>query len=60
MREARRENALEDEVRDWSVGRGYVLYMSEGIRTKPVGLRKRARLSRLQGARKQKWPIYAL
>ena len=32
MREARRENAEADEVRDWSVVRGYVLRIGERIR----------------------------
>jgi hypothetical protein len=60
MRKARRESALEEEVRDGSVVRGYVLYMCEGIRAKSGRLRKRARLSRFEGASKQKWLRYGL
>jgi hypothetical protein len=55
MREARRESAVEEEVRDGAVVRAYVLYMCEGIRAKSGRLRKRARLSRFEGASKQKW-----
>jgi hypothetical protein len=57
MRATRRDKALEDEERDWSVGRAYVLYMCEVIRAKSGRLRKRARLSRFEGTRKQKWQI---